>query len=1034
MKQLSAAFLCYVVLVFLWVAAPLAAQGYKATLVGRITDQTGAVVNQAHILVTNLETNHSVSASSEETGNFVITQLPPGRYQLRIEAKDFKTFVRAGLTLQVDQTARVDAVLTIGSVSAEVIVRDEAPLIATESAALGGVITNREIVDIPLNGRNYLALAALAPGVVPAAAGANPHNINGARADSVNYLIDGVSNVNRRGNEPVAAPSLDAIREFKILTNNFSAEYGRLGGGVISVALKSGTNQFHGTLFEFLRNDALDARGFFDQQVPKLKRNQFGGVLSGPLKPERTFFLFSYEGLRNRETQTRLARMPTAQERAGMFATAIRNPATRQPFADNRIPAELIHPLAAQLLALFPAANRSGALNYSTVGALPSNSDSYIAKLDQHVGRAGLLSGRFLLNATEARDPFRSTVIPGFDALRRVRKQAWSLSYTHSFGTRLVNETRFGFLRENFAERSVNAGQNTSAEFGLPGVANGFGLANFNVIGFPELGDPVFLPDEWTDNEYVVSDTASLLTGQHNLRLGGDFQRSQHFNLFAAYAGGQLVFQGLFTGQPFADFLLGLPVQTQRQVGTNKSYLFNNYFGVFAQDDWKLRPRLTLNLGLRYDVAQPPVEKFDRYANFVPSARRTVAAGEPGYPRALVKTDYRNFAPRFGFAWRPWGGDQTVLRGGYGIFYSFDLQYTMYTYLGANAAPFTRLELFQDTRPGGLTLTAPFPSDRLGAAPTALSPSGWEVENPTAYTQQWNLSVARELFGTWGVEASYVGAKGTHLSATLNLNQTIRTPQGNVQPFPGLSRVLYQSLGANSLYHALQLSVNKRLSQGLAFRSSLTWAKALDNATFGSAARQPQNPRDLQAERALADFDRRWVSSSDFIYELPFGRGRRLGKGLNRTLEALAGGWQLNGILHFYSGRPFTPVAARANAQGGFATRPDRLRDGALAQPTPERWFDPAAFAVVPNTEFRFGNAGRNILTGPGAVVVDASVLKQFALPWETHRLEFRAEFFNLPNRANFGQPAAGVDLPTAGVIGSAGPGRQIQLVLKYLF
>lgn len=1010
------------------------AQGYKAVIVGRVTDPSGAAISHARVTVRNLETNIESTVRSEVDGLYLAAQLPPGRYRLSVEAPGFRGFVRPELTLQVDQTVREDVTLALGPLNEEVIIQGDAPPITTESASLGKVITNQEIVDIPLNGRNYLSLALLAPGVVPAPTGANPHNINGARADHVSYLIDGVSNVNRRGNEPVASPSIDAIQEFKILTNSFSAEYGRLGGGIVSVALKSGANRFHGSLYEFLRNDAFDARGFFDQQVPNLKRNQFGGVFSGPVWKERTFFLFSYEGLRNREELTRLARVPTVEERAGVFATAIRNPFTRQPFPDNTIPPAMIQPLAARLLGLIPAPNRSGALNFVTVGNLPTDGENFIAKLDHWINPANQLSGRFLLNNTVARDPFRSSVLPGFGAARSGRKQQWALTYTRTFTPNLVNEARFGYMRDNFAERSVNAGQNTSAEFGIPGVANGFGLTNFTISGFPELGDAVFLPDEWTDNEYAVSDTLSDLVGTHYLRVGGDFQRSQHFNLFAAYAGGQMAFLGNFTGQPLADFLLGLPVQTERQIGTNKSYLFSNSWGVFLQDDWKVRPRLTLNLGLRYDVAQPPVEKFNRYANFIPSQHRPVPAGEPAYPRALVNTDRNNLAPRLGFAWRPFGGDKTAVRGGYGLFYSFDLQYTMYTFLGANASPFTRLEVFQDTRPGGLTLTTPFPADRPGAAPAALSPSGWDVKNPTAYSQQWNLSFARELFPDWGLELSYVGSKGTHLSATLNLNQTIRTAQGNVQPFPGLGRVLYQSLGANSIYHALQASVNKRFRQGLGLRSSLTWAKAIDNATFASPARLPQNPADLAAERGLAEFDRRVVWSSDFLYELPVGRGRRFGGGVPRALDAMLGGWQINGILHLYSGRPFTPFVSRANAQAGFATRPDRIRDGRVADPTIDRWFDPAAFSVVSSTEFRFGTSGRNILTGPGVVIFDASVFKQFVMPWEHHWLEFRAEFFNLPNRANLGQPIAAVDQPTAGVIGSAGPGRQIQLALKYLF
>jgi hypothetical protein len=469
-------------------------------------------------------------------------------------------------------------------------------------------------------------------------------------------------------------------------------------------------------------------------------------------------------------------------------------------------------------------------------------------------------------------------------------------------------------------------------------------------------------------------------------------------------------------------------------VGTNKSYLFSNYFGVFIQDGWKLLPGLTLNLGVRYDLNRPPVEKYDRWANFIPELGRQVLAGEEGFGRALVKTDRNNFAPRIGFAYRPFGDAKTVVRGGYGIYYGFDLQFTMYQLLGATAFPFTRLEIYPAIAVGNPSLANPFPASRPGLSPGANSPNGWDFENPTPYTQNWNLTIGREIANNLGVEASYVGTKGTHQSVTLNINQAIRTPQGSMLPFPGFGRIALQSLGASSSYNALHLSVRKRFSRGLAFRSSFAWSKAIDNASFGSAARQPQDPRDLRAERGLAEFDRRRTWSSDFLYELPFGRGRAFGNDSSHGLDALLGGWQVNAIIHLYDGRPFTPVVSTANQQAGFAVRPDRLAPGELSEPTIEQWFDPAAFVPVPPTEFRFGNSGRNILIGPGAIIFDASVFKEFALPWEAHRLQFRAEFFNVPNRANFGQPDPRIDQPTAGVINSAGPGRQVQFALKYIF
>ena len=1009
-------------------------QGYKATLVGRATDPSGATVPGVKITVTNTGTNVAISSVTDDVGNYLVPQLIPGVYRVNAEARGFKVFVREAVTLDLDQTVRVDIPLEVGAVSEEIVVKGEMPVINTENSSLGEVISNTEILDIPLNGRNYLSLALLAPGVVPATSGANPDNINGARPDHVNYLLDGSTNIERRGHTGATTPSIDAIQEYKIITNGFSAEYGRLGGGVISVALKSGTNRFHGALYDFLRNDDLDARGFFDPQVPVLKRNQFGGVLNGPIKRNRMFFLLSYEGLRTSQQQTSVTRVPTEAERAGTFASAIRNPIAGGAFAGNTIPASQISPIATNLLPFFPLPNRAGALNYVTLAGVSTNEDDLIGKVDYQIRGGDQLSARYLLNNGDGTNPFRADPVPGFGSRRNTRNQQWGTSETHIFSPALINEARFAFVRVNFGEFSVNAGKNLASAVGIQGVASGYGLPNFSISGYSAIGDPSNLPDTWTDNEYGVSDTVSLLKGSHSLRFGGDYQRSQHFNDFAAYVGGLLAFNGGLSGNAFADLLLGLPAGTERQVGTNKSYLFSNYFGFFVQDDWKITARLTLNLGLRYDVNQPPAEKNDRWANFIVSAGRSVQAGTPGYERALMETHYRNFSPRLGFAYRVGSKGATVIRGGYGIFTTFDLQYTLYQLLGATAYPFTRLEVYSATAGHLINLSDPFPANFTATPSGANSPNGWDYRNPTPYMQNWNVTLAHSLPHNFGIQAGYVGTKGTHQSITTNINQTIRTPQGNIVPFPGLTRVLLQNLSGNSIYNGLQLSVQKRWSEGLTFRSNFTWSKAIDNASFGSGAAQPQDPRNLRAERGLADFNRAHVWTNDFIYEVPFGRNRRFASHMHRGVDAFLGGWQLNGILRFYDGSPFTPTVAAANAQLGAATRPDRLGSGTLANPTITRWFDVSAFAVVPATLFRFGNSGRNILIGPGAVDVDASLFKEFPMPWEGHRLQFRSEFFNLPNRANFGNPVTAIDLATAGAIGSAQAGRQVQFGLKYLF
>lgn len=1011
----------------------VAAQDHRGGFTGNVVNTMGAPVEGTIVTVTRLGTQETISATTDRYGIYSIPKLTPGNYRLSAERNGFTRQDLPEFRLEIDQMARVDFRLEVGEISETVTIEAYGETLNTETASLGTVVSSREVEDIPLNGRNYLSLALLSPGVVPAAAGANPHNINGARSDHVNYLIDGTPNVNRRGNEPVVTPSLDAIQEFKILTNGYSAEYGRLGAGVISVALKTATNRYHGTAFIFNRNDALDARGFFDTEKLKLDRTHFGGVLNGPIRKDNTYLLLSYEGVRSLRGETPVTRVPTAAERQGIFASPIRNPFTGQAFANNTIPAGLMSPIAQRLIALFPEPNRSGVLNFSTAADVEEDQNYLLGKIDHRITAKDQLSGRFFYNRLTLANPFRSTAIPGFGASRTGNKQMLSIGYTRVFSGSVVNDARFGFTRDKFDEVSENAGSNTSSDLGITGVAPGFGLANIVVVGFPEIGDATFLPDRWTDREFSFINTFSVAFGRHFMKAGVEIQHSRVSNLFASFAGGQIAFNGAFTLNPLADLLLGLPVQTQRQVGTNLSNLSSTYYGFFIQDDWRISRRLTLNLGLRYDLNKPPTEADGRWANFVPSEGRLIAAGTPGFPEAVLRTDRNNFSPRVGLAYRPFGDGRTVIRAGYGIFHSFDLLFTQYQIMGASAFPFTRLELFQATAVGNPSLAEPFPN-RPGLTPGALSPNGWDIENPTPYMQSWNITVGHAFRNGVSVETSYVGSKGTHLSSTVNLNQTIRTPQGSISPFPGFGRILYQGLGANSSYNSLQVSVQQRLTGGLAFRSAFTWSRSIDSASFGSPARLPQNPQDLSAERGLSEFDRRRVWNSDVIYEVPFGRGRRFGGGISSLVDVILGGWQINGLVQMYDGRPFTPVASRANTQAGFAARPDRIASGEVARPTADQWFDPSAFVVVPANEFRFGTSGRNILIGPGAVIIDASLFKHFEMPWEGHRLQFKAEVFNLPNRANFGQPDARIDQPTAGTISSAGPGRQVQLAIKYLF
>lgn len=998
-------------------------------MVGRVIDPTGLPAANAQVRAISRSTNREYRAATDQSGFYSITGIVPGIYELRIGLPGFSTLVDPQIDLAVTQEVRADAKLQIGSIEETVIVEASRETLDTENGERGDAIYEREIRDLPLNGRNYLSLALLVPGVVPAAAGQNPHNINGSRPDHVAYLLEGLPNSRRRDHEQVVLPSLEAVQEFKLLTDAYAPEYGRMEG-VLSVALRSGGNQLHGSVFEFLRNDALDARGFFDRQTPSLKRNQFGALLGGPIRRDSTFFLASYEGLRERQSQTQLSRVANLTERGGQFAAPLRDPLTRAAFPNHLIPAERIDPVTAALLGYVPEPNRAGAFNFDAAEVLSTDTDALTLRFDHRFGDKNSLSARAIWDRRSGADPFRSTTLPGFGSESRRRGRQWGVTHTRIFSANLLNEARAGFGRLTFQETSVNSGTSLAAAAGIAGAAPGSGLSNIVIAGYSSFGDSVALPSDWTTNSFPLADTLTWTKGRHLLKFGAEYERSQYFELFGAYTMGQFSFINGFTGNAFGDFLLGLPAQAQRQVGTNKAYLLSDTFGAFAQDSWQATPRLTLTFGVRYDRIEPPVEKYDRWANFLPELGRSIYAGDAGYPRSLMRTENFNFSPRLGFAWHFGGESLTVVRGGYGIFYGNDFQFQAYQALGATAYPFTQLQLVQATAAAPLAL-----SDAFAANPAldlgSLSPNGWSYDNRSPYTQNWNLTVGRQITGSTIVEAAYVGAVSTHQSAALNVNQWMRSAQGVTRPYPGLGRVIVFEPGASAAYHALQTALRRTFSHGLSMRAAFTWSKAIDSVSFGSAARQPQNSRDLRAERGRADFDRRAVWTSDVIYDLPIGRTRALSS-LPRWLNAAVGDWRLSVITQAYSGAPFTPAQV-GNSQQGAPTRPDRVASGEAAAPSVERWFDPSAFSVVPLDAFRYGNSGRNILSAPGYLNFDAAVEKELVVG-EGRTLQLRGEFFNALNRANFGPPAAAVDQPTAGVISSAASGRQVQLGLKFLF
>jgi hypothetical protein len=1062
---------------------PLGGQSPTAGFVGIVRDATGAGVPGAAIKVRNTQTNNLRDVVSDHAGGFAVPGLVPGLYEVSVEKPGFQGLRETGLELQVNQTVRLELQLRVGTLSESVEVKAQVPLLNTENASRGDVIMSQELLEMPLDGRNFQDLALLIPGVVPNAEGdfSGPFAINGARSDNTNFYLDGFNNRAPRFGGAMANPNLDAMQEFKLETSNFSAEYGRLAGGVLSVVFKSGTNNLHGTLFEFLRNDKLDARNFFADDKNKLRRNQFGAILNGPVwipkiynGRDRTFFMFSWESYRQVSGVLMLSRVPTALERQGDFSQTrdvsgalvqARDPfAANTVFPGNRIPANRFHAISVKMIPYWPVPNRPDQANNfyaSTVSSGPW--DSFLWKFDQKISSKDNVSFRYHRRTSNGTVPFPGSGSPlgTFSEVANNTEHLVGLNATHLFTPTLINEFRFGLTRTVTHQISVDAGHDFGAQFGINGITTDPHLTGFPKVSVRDLaviGDEADRPVDNVVNLYQWSDAVTWVKNRHQVKFGGDILRSQSLQPYYANNRGTFNFLGNWTGQPFADFLLGLPDSASRQSTPPQNYLYSTDTGVFVQDDFKVSSRLTLNLGLRWEVPGPQLDKYDRISGFVREVGKLILADDRGItnlpalvasvgltglvgvardyslPRSLIYTRYRNLAPRFGFAWRPFGGSRTVVRGGYGIFYSKSVINPV-TQVMSNVFPWALNQSVNRvaSNPSAISFADPFRT----AAGTLGNVGGLELHAPTPYLESWNLTVERELKWLGAAEMAYAGSKGTHLGYSSDINRNyytldMRLPNGTFpKPYPQINNnISYLSFGANSIYNAGTFTLRRRFSSGFFYRLNYVYAKSIDEGSalqFGAAGnqRQIQDPRNLAAERGRSNFDRGHAFTMDFSYRIPWRGSAALGR--------LLGGWQLAGSGRASTGPPFTPFNSNVNLALGGAVRPDRLRNGTVPNPTPERWFDVSAFPVVPNTSYRFGNSGRNILDGPGFAGINFSLSKNMTVR-EHGRLQFRWEVFNALNHANFSLPNSSVAAITGGTIVSAGAARTMQFGMRFEF
>jgi hypothetical protein len=1084
-----------------WTGCAVYAQSFQSTLVGQVVDAAGASIVGAKVTITAQGTGRTATATTGSDGSYVIPQLPPGVYELRVEANGFKRAVTSGIELETGQTQRINFQLEPGAVSDTITVSTETPPINTDTSSKGEVIVQKQVQDLPLNGRDFTDLAFLVPGIYRRPSDddqGNSFSAAGTRTDSASFTLDGTLNRADRNGGVGVNTSIESIREFSVSTSTYSAEYGRTAGAQVNVVSKSGTNQFHGSLFDYLRNDIFDARNFFQPagEDKTLKRNQFGGSLGGPVTlpgklfgpagyegRDRTFFFFSYEGTRERRSSVSLQNAPNEAWLRGDFRNVrgpgpdgilgnsndtnrvmFIDPVTRQKRefpTPNVIPESMFHPVSKQMLKFIPAANIAGSLDgYNASGTSSVNRNQYLLKIDQRLSPNNNLFARWARQTNEGFDPFPSArnFYPGFgrDAINRYDSVA--LSDTHSFSPVTINEIRLGFYEQRNQNLGENRAQDWNAVFGIPGLSVTPDLQGWPAIridGFSEFGDRPNDPFVYTMKNLQLFDVLTMVRGSHNLRVGADIIRSTYLEADVRNVRGDFRFRGR-TAHPnpntalpgfysFADFLLGIPDSTQRQIGAPPDDLNGWQYAFFVQDDWRVRPWLTLNLGLRYELQLPMKESRNLLANFIPEQGQVVTAGTPGYPEALLETDMNNIGPRIGFAVRPFNNDHTVIRGGGGIYFSLETFNVARQQL-AVTFPFLVREQYsrQQSNPLLINFSNPFP-EQIRMVQGVSTPVGAQLENPTPVFYQYNLTIEREVARDLALEIGYVGSQGRHLGLRYNINANYPTgrltAQGlviNARRYSQFNDIAYQEQSANSSYNALQTSLRRRLRNGLTLLASYTFSRAIDNnsstnnSTTG-AQRNPQDIRNFAAERAVSDFHRQHQFSGSFNYELPLGRRRALLSNVKGLADALVGGWQLNGVVTLLSGRPFTP---QYNAPDVTQQRPDLIGDPYTNIPD-GLTFNPAAFTrPIPTAQdpTAFGNAGRNILIGPGFRSVDLSLLKNFQLR-EGLRLQFRAETFNAFNHPNFQIPVNFLDDSDVGRVRiTANEGREWQFALKLIF
>jgi hypothetical protein len=1073
-----------------------AAQDPIGTLEGRITDPSSALVTNATVSVHNAQTGLRREVHSSRQGEYHFSNLPVGQYSLDVQTSGFAPFHVDAIQIDIGQVVTYPVQLAIESAHNSVSVSGEAVMVDT-SQTIGEVVNEKEATDLPLNGRDLTQLGLLQPGVAPMTPGlqeaggiaraGQAYAVNGETPESNNYLLDGATNVDSVNGGYALRVPVDAVSEFRILTLNAPAEYGDTSGATTSMVTKSGTNSFHGDVYDFLRNDDMDTRNFFAAQVEPLHRNQYGATLGGPIRHDKDFFFLYYEGQRDTQGETQAAIVPTAQERTGNFS-GLTNPATGQPeplineftgqpFPNNQIPAPLLSPIALAAASLYPLPNIGTNVFESTQLGV-NNYDQGGFRLDHYFSTSDQVFARYSQSTLHELDPLpiAGAGVPGFPVTDDINTDSATVSWVHLISPQTVQTVRGSFFRNVFF--------NGQAQNHTPGSSLGFdynptlplndGVPYLIVSGYASLGNPITGPQDTWQNDYQASYSIAMTRGRHNLKLGADFDRQQINVLFGIATNGFFVFAPFPASDSFASFLLGQSVQFFQGGGSFDRGLRKWIGAGYAQDEWRITPRLTLNYGVRWEVNTPYTEIRNRLNAWDPGVQSKVFPdapvgllfpGDPGVPDGIAPIDYKEFMPRVGFAWDPFGDSKTTIRAGYGIFYD---GYTNGTggpiQAAVSALPWTQADQiagpgFPLANPYGGS-APPFGTNNFVAPATVLTV---QMGLRPPYSQNWNFTIERVLGKNYLLDVRYVGTKGTHLPRFIEGNPTIYGPEVNAENNNSIREYTtcnaagicnYGSVGliadvANSTYNALQVSFSRRYANGLSFLASYWYSKSLDDiSTLNVAGSAPtlvagendlaQNPFDLAAEHGPSLFDATHRFMFSGSYALPQWHDAP------KAAAFVVNGWQLNTITNLATGTPFTVYdSADVSLQGpapeisGFySSKPDLISNPNVNQPhTPNEWVSRAPFLQLnPVTQAgQFGNEGRNVVRGPGIENVDLSLFKYFDIN-ERARVQFRAECFNLLNHPNFGLPENDLESPAFGQILQAGQPRLMQLAMKFIF